>query len=146
MVLAAEVAVLIHLGNFTEKGNAGGGDLLDGNFQGRRVQFCQELVTLDFRLFFGDGALAFAWAHRLVLAQCFDRAVRLNVVGPIPKDPGGAVPVSPCLYLRMLNTRLHSQPSGPHVKTTALRIIQLQDSQRIGQESILPGIPDKPDN
>src|ERR1022692_3604499 len=85
LVLSPKVASLIHLGHFTEERNAGGGDLLDGGLDGRRVEFRKKLVALDFGLLLRDGAFALAGTGRLILPQCLNRAIRLDLVVPIPE-------------------------------------------------------------
>src|ERR1017187_9894202 len=88
LVLAPQVAGLVHLGYFTEERDAGGGNLLDGGFHGRCVELRKKPVTLDFGLLLREGPVTLAGTDLLVLPQRRDRSVQLGLVGPIPEYPG----------------------------------------------------------
>ena len=67
--------------------------MLDGDVYVGCVQFREELVSFILSLLFRDRAGASARADRLVLAQGLNRAIPLDLIGPIPKDPRPALPV-----------------------------------------------------
>ncbi len=77
-----------------------------------RVQFCEELVTLNLGLLFCDGAVTLAGRNLVVAAEHLHGAVWLDFVVVVTKDPRPARPVLPRLYSGMLNACLHSQASS----------------------------------
>src|SRR5579883_3551346 len=64
LLLAAQVALLVHAGDFADQCDAGGGDLFDSGFDGWRVQRGEELVPFDLGFLFGDLLVAAAETHR----------------------------------------------------------------------------------
>ncbi len=78
-------------------------------------------MALDFGLLLADGAFTLAGSDSLVFPQSLNRAVRLDFVGPVSEHPWPTLPILPWLYLRMLNSWLHTQASGQPVQATFSR-------------------------
>lgn len=104
LILATEVALVVHVGYFSEQRDAGDGQLLSCLRDGRRVHLRQDFITLNFGLLLRDGSLAFAESDFMVFPNGPYGAVRTDLVGSIPKNPRPPQAVFPLLHRWMLNS------------------------------------------